>query len=286
MKMRKLLLLVALFVCVLPTNHISADARQDNGLEIGDYISLGKYDGKPIIWRYVADDENGKLIFADGIVTESEFGVNDLWAGSYIRQWLNSDADNREEFLDSVYVAYKKFGLFFERGSGEQVGFLNNKHFSEEEKSLFKNVALRTILSRDYTDRATPGKEYAKLRSDYYEYIPDEYMDEYNNAAAEILPEKVFLLAPEQIIDIKKNLGDMYFDESEENFWLRTPSMGIFPQRICRIGEFGLWLWERSTNMRVGLSTAFVIPIRNCYPGCISWLAMLITKTAYAPRFI
>ena len=37
-------------------------------MQIGDYFILGKYNEEPIVWRYVADDENGKLIVSDKIL--------------------------------------------------------------------------------------------------------------------------------------------------------------------------------------------------------------------------
>ena len=40
-------------------------------MQIGDYFILGKYNEEPIVWRYVADDENGKLIVSDKILCKT-----------------------------------------------------------------------------------------------------------------------------------------------------------------------------------------------------------------------
>lgn len=37
-------------------------------LQIGDYFTLGEYNSEPIVWRYAADDDNGKLIVSDKIL--------------------------------------------------------------------------------------------------------------------------------------------------------------------------------------------------------------------------
>ena len=44
-------------------------------LKIGDYFTLGKYNDEPILWRYVVDDEHGKLIVSDKILCIKPFDV-------------------------------------------------------------------------------------------------------------------------------------------------------------------------------------------------------------------
>ena len=42
--------------------------RTTTQVELGNYISLGKYNGKDIIWRCVSIDEKGALMLADNII--------------------------------------------------------------------------------------------------------------------------------------------------------------------------------------------------------------------------
>ena len=50
-------------------NSTPSDVETSNGeLKIGDYILLGKYNDEPILWRYVVDDENGKMFLSDKIL--------------------------------------------------------------------------------------------------------------------------------------------------------------------------------------------------------------------------
>ena len=66
----KKLLTVLLLLCVVMTGIpvSAAEGETTPTVEIGTYISLGKYNGKSIIWRCVDIDENGTLMLADTIV--------------------------------------------------------------------------------------------------------------------------------------------------------------------------------------------------------------------------
>ncbi len=81
--MKKLISLI-LAVCVLAAPMAASSAGTEDTtdvvdaaetLQIGDYIQLGKYDGTPIIWRYVADDSNGKLMWSDERLCRKAFDV-------------------------------------------------------------------------------------------------------------------------------------------------------------------------------------------------------------------
>ena len=42
-------------------------------IKIGDYLQMGEYYGKPILWRCVDIDENGPLMLSDNL-----FGIKPL----------------------------------------------------------------------------------------------------------------------------------------------------------------------------------------------------------------
>ena len=87
--------------------------RTTTQVELGNYISLGKYNGKDIIWRCVSIDEKGALMLADNIIDtlpydamtndnnrskshsrnykRDTYGSN-YWKDSNMRSWLNSTA--------------------------------------------------------------------------------------------------------------------------------------------------------------------------------------------------
>ena len=55
-----LLLAVVLMLGLLPLPVGAADTEA--GVQLGDYIRLGSYDGESILWRCVSVDENGPLM--------------------------------------------------------------------------------------------------------------------------------------------------------------------------------------------------------------------------------
>ena len=108
-----LLLSAVLTLCLLPLPVRAAGA--ETGVQLGDYIQLGRYDGEPILWRCVSVDKNGPLMLSDKVLCDSmpydaqtsensangshrrssnrsKYGSNH-WRDSDMRSWLNSDAD-------------------------------------------------------------------------------------------------------------------------------------------------------------------------------------------------
>lgn len=82
-------------------------------VELGNYISLGKYNGKDVIWRCVSIDEKGALMLADNIIDTLPYDAktndnnrskshsrnnnrdnrgSNYWKDSNMRSWLNSTA--------------------------------------------------------------------------------------------------------------------------------------------------------------------------------------------------
>ena len=89
-----------LFVSVIAksnSNIIESENLKIDCMQMGEYFILGKYNDEPIVWRYVADDENGKLIVSDKILCLKPFGENNFWEESFPRAWLNSDVAEGEK---------------------------------------------------------------------------------------------------------------------------------------------------------------------------------------------
>ena len=63
-----LLLSVVLMLGLLPLP-VGA-ASTEAGVQLGDYIRLGSYDGEPILWRCVSVDENGPLMLSDRVLCD------------------------------------------------------------------------------------------------------------------------------------------------------------------------------------------------------------------------
>lgn len=133
-------------------------------VNLGDYITLGKYNGKDILWRCVSVDDSGTLMLADSIIDtlpydaitsdnsrskshsrdyrRDTYGSN-YWKDSNMRSWLNSMAEvggvkwlcgnpPKENYVDGN--AYD-----------QKAGFLNN--FSRAEIATMRTVTQRSLVS-------------------------------------------------------------------------------------------------------------------------------------------
>ena len=221
--MRKQLCFILLFILVWNMAFSQISSANDGTivpagqLEIGDYFTLGKYKEKPIVWRYVADDEKGRLIVSDKILCLKVFGADTFWRNSYIRKWLNSPANEGEE----VYDVSEDFIWSIEGGTDiDEKGFLHDSNFSQTEKSVMKIVTQWTMLPKDQVELSTNGntKAYSGLKyydgrgqgspiiRDYYDF--SEFPDIYAGAAHEV-SDKIFLLDEMQLYHMWQNFGEV-----------------------------------------------------------------------------
>ena len=70
-------------------------------LRFGDCIQLGKYGGQPILWRYVLDDENGKLFLSDNVLCRKPYDK----VGELYRSYENGFWGVSEETGETVNPA-------------------------------------------------------------------------------------------------------------------------------------------------------------------------------------
>lgn len=238
-----------LFVSVIAksnSNIIESENLKIDCMQMGEYFILGKYNDEPIVWRYVADDENGKLIVSDKILCLKPFGENNFWEESFPRAWLNSDvAEGEKEW--SWAVNYNNLVIDSAQIPTNEKGFLNESNFSKKERKVFKPVTQWTMLPLNHLDLATNGetkvytalKEYrqgSSIEPSYFKfYSVEEFPEAYHGAAYEVT-DAVFLMDEIQIYNMWKNLGevkavlgedcDPLFTKSSEynDYFLRTAS--------------------------------------------------------------
>ena len=261
-------------------------AQQPAQLNIGDYITMGHYNGEPIIWRCIDIDENGPLMLSDKIIAYKSFSsqVGDFayWNKSHIRTWLNSSesADNIdygvneyrdqvEKFIDknnfNVSVYFKGITSY----SGED-GFLSDRNFSETERSFFKEVS-QPLLSVKTFER-----EPIQNSSPYTCFDEPKYYTD-----------KVFLPDIKQYYELKEKsdlLGEYYVAEYTQQayddiasgdkelvkdvYFLRTPhpvranprdSDGYIPWYVMKInGRFKELSYDNISSV-LGIRPAFYL---------------------------
>ena len=223
-------------------NSLSAGESKTTQVELGQYISLGKYNGKDVIWRCVSVDDKGSLMLADYIIDtlpydaktndnnrskshsrnykRDTYGSN-YWKDSNMRSWLNSTAAAGEvKWLcgnppreDSVN------GNAYD----QKAGFLND--FSKAEIAAMKTVTQRSLVSHpEYNLGFHDGEGRSDLELNYDIENVDSNFD---SAYGENSTEKVFLIDVRQVNTVWKNFGNYYIGSNEQGmswpYWLRTP---------------------------------------------------------------
>ena len=224
------------------------DVKTGNGtrtttqVELGQYISLGKYNGKDIVWRCVSVDDKGSLMLADKVIDTLPYDAktndnnrskshsrnynrdnrgSNYWKDSNMRSWLNSTAVAGEvKWLcgnppreDSVN------GNAYD----QKAGFLND--FSKAEIAAMKNVTQRSIVSHpEYNLGFHDGEGRSDLE---FNRDIENVANNFNSAYGENSTEKVFLPDVKQVNTVRKNFGNYYIARNEQGvawpYWLRTP---------------------------------------------------------------
>ena len=240
----KKLLTVLLLLCVVMTGIpvSAAEGETTPTVEIGTYISLGKYNGKSIIWRCVDIDENGTLMLADTIVDtlpydartndndrskshsrnykRDSYGSN-YWKDSNMRSWLNSTAVAGE--VNWLCGNPPKSNSVKGNSYDDKAGFLNE--FSKVEIAAMKTVTQRSLVSHpEYKQGIYEGDARSDLELNY---DIENVARNFDSAYYENSTEKVFLLDVKQVNNIWKKSGSYYIAANDQGtkwpYWLRTP---------------------------------------------------------------
>ena len=236
-----LLLSVVLMLGLLPLPVRAAGA--ETGVQLGDYIRLGSYDGEPILWRCVSVDENGPLMLSDKVLCDSmpydaqtsenstsgshrrsgyrsKYGSNH-WRDSDMRSWLNSDAEAGQ--VKWLCGNPPKDGYIIGGGAYDgKAGFLNG--FTRDEAAAIKTVTQRSIVSHP---EYTAGYIDASGADLPYNTDIGSVADGYEGAHYENITDKVFLLDVKQLCTVYENLSSYYIAQNRNgvnwSYWLRTP---------------------------------------------------------------
>ena len=223
-------------------NSLSADKSKTTQVELGQYISLGKYNGKDVIWRCVSVDDKGSLMLADKVIDtlpydaktndnsrskshsrnykRDTYGSN-YWKDSNMRSWLNSAADAGA--VKWLCGNPPRAGYVDGNAYDEKAGFLND--YTKAEIAAMKTVTQRSIVSHpEYNLGFHDGEGRSDLELNY---DIQNVADNFESAYGENSTEKVFLLDVKQVNAVWKNLGDYYIGSNEQGmswpYWLRTP---------------------------------------------------------------
>ena len=217
-------------------------SRTPTQVKSGDYISLGKYNGKDVVWRCVSIDEKGALMLADNVIDTLPYDAktndnnrskshsrnynrdnrgSNYWKDSNMRSWLNSTADAGK--VKWLCGNPPKSDNVDGNAYDQKAGFLND--FSKAEIAAMKNVTQRSLVSHpEYKHGFYDGDGRSDLEFNYY---IDSVASNFDSAYGENSTEKVFLLDVKQVNAVWKNFDDYYVGRNKQGtawpYWLRTP---------------------------------------------------------------
>lgn len=150
MKRSAAILLTVFFVVGFFSVPASADEAY---LVPGKYVRLGSYMGKPLIWRCVGSDENGLLMLCEDIICFKAYSSgSSLWADSWLRQWMNSDAAAVAWNGDPPDTAHADGNAY-----ADEPGFLCG--FTAAERELIVPALNKSVLNEADIARADSGTE-------------------------------------------------------------------------------------------------------------------------------
>ncbi len=244
-------------------------------VELGNYISLGKYNGKDVIWRCVSIDEKGLLMLADNIIDTLPYDAktndnnrskshsrnnnrdnrgSNYWKDSNMRSWLNSTAVSGE--VKWLCGNPPRAGYVNENAYDQKAGFLND--FSKAEIAAMKNVTQRSLVSHpEYNHGFHDGDGRSDL--EFNENI-ENVASNFNSAYGENSTEKVFLLDVQQVNRVWKNFDNYYIGRKEGfawPYWLRTP-LSSCNHLMRYVGSNGFVGKDYPTNA-IGVRPAFYL---------------------------
>lgn len=212
-------------------------------------ITLGTYNGEPLVWRCVGEDSNGKLMLCDSVICHKSFdaasdmyseGVrkdsgSNYWDSSCIKVWLNSDG--AVEWSNAMAVPSGD-NILGENNYEDEPGFLSC--FTDKELEHVKQVTQKTFLNNYDAELAdggdskfdfdTGGKDFDVL----FDSLSDIGED---GGWYQMTTEYFFLPSPEQLQMAYYNVGEEYIS-SEESYWLRLPcNTGMSYENVATVSE-------------------------------------------------
>lgn len=265
------------------------DSSSEDALSVGDYIELGTYLGKPILWRCVSIDENGPLMLSDKVLCFKAYDASgddkdyhedgwgyirrergsNCWSDSSIREWLNSEdatvnyshcPPTREHVTENPYDA--------------EAGFLNG--FTEQDLDALKVVTQLMIINEWETTRdgyCDGGS------SELPEYSINQLsgITDYSVYYHQYVTDRMFFLNAKQIAEVNQNVPGYLENSYATNeailqagldmmeatkhpyaFWTSIPSSNGASYELIRTGPL-LHYHEWGCNGSVGVRPAFYL---------------------------
>lgn len=253
-KIKHKLVYVIMIIIVLSGAYFFVNHQKKNenlSINVGNYIQLGTYNSKPILWRVINKDINGYMLFSENIICFKAFDASgdgaegredsdrlgfgsNFWEKSNLREWLNScdkEVKYSQQPPDKAHVLYNPY-------SG-QPGFLYG--FTNKERDSIGEVNHKCIL-------ASIDKYVADGGTETYEYDSkiENCVKNYDSSYYKNSTDKVFLLSTRELKKFVYDRGWRYqrtlvdSDNDISWYWLRTPFV-VYSDIVRAVGQDGVY---------------------------------------------
>ena len=264
----------------------SVQVNAADGLKIGEYVQLGSYNGKPILWRVVSADKNGPLLLSDKILSLKAFDAagsyhtdidrkgwgSNYWKGSNIRQWLNS-SESKIQWLQNA--PNEKNLADNSTDYADEKGFLAEGNFTVEERKVIKAVNRQVLLAKIDKNKAEGGSD-----GHISEGHIGEIIQNYDKAYYHTVTDKVFFLNVKEVQEYLYDRGWEYraFPTEELvlntsfrdfsfsslaywNYWLDTPQTQV-THEVRFVTGLGYILEESAKSSYCGVRPALYLDLQ------------------------
>lgn len=272
--MKKINFILMIVMMLFTMISVPGNCTDISGLQIGEYIQLGKYYDKPILWRCADIDENGILILSDKALCRKPFdgeasrglppeftnshrrhysGYTNYWGDSNIRSWLNSSAMAGKVTWLCGQPPVHNYDYIYYNAYADEKGFLADGNFTQTERNVMKEVTQKSLLDNYDAELAKGGTgwDWGVMTRNTEVDLKDFIENKYDNLSYEYVTDKVFLLDIRQLWNIsqKDTLGEDYYysvkltqegiENDEENRFLLEQGK---PPTIHERGWTDYWL--------------------------------------------
>ncbi len=275
-KSQKISIMIFLSILFSSIGFINIRAEATQTISIGEYIQLGKYYGKPILWRCVDIDEYGPLMLSDKIITIKAYDAkgdvtsgshgngyysgdwrraygSNYWGDSNIRSWLNStEKEGNVKWLcgNPPIASMLIYGY---NAYADEKGFLADGNFSSSERSYIKEVTQKTIIAYN---------EYELNNDSYYQFIYGNISDVLSNYDStdqyELITDKMFLLDVKQLYRVYENRSIL-----GEDYYIGKPTQGVVDycdyKDYYRAGDKWRYWLRTPAAMLTSISSLYVL---------------------------
>lgn len=285
-------------ISAMPLTASAADVSASS-IKLGDYVTMGEYNGEKLLWRCVAFEKamrqaNGSvvidstqtntkyqavgenegdvgylpLMFADAIIGKKAFDADGgKTTGSHGRGKGRTDRgssywgdSNIRDWLNSADTT-----VSYSCGNApeykNEAGFLTN--FNSAEKAAIQTVTQKAIISKCDWEVLDASKRSGYQAHTYTTTPVKDIVQNYSSAYSEQISDKMFLLDVQQLYNASVALGSYYIPSTDTQYLLRTPCCNTDHSARYVLSSGGSLDVYSAYNSTYGIRPAFFLDLSS-----------------------